>query len=58
VLGVAAYALLYYYPKPQIASAAGRPAPDFTLRDQDGQPFTLSTQRGKPVLIYFYRGHW
>ncbi len=26
---------------------------DFTLTDQDGQPFTLSSQRGKLVLIFF-----
>lgn len=29
------------------------PAHDFTLTDQTGQPFTLSEQRGKVVLIFF-----
>lgn len=29
------------------------PAPDFTLTDQQGQPFQLSAQRGKVVLLYF-----
>lgn len=29
-------------------------APDFTLADQDGQMHTLSSYRGKWVLIYFY----
>lgn len=29
------------------------PAPDFSLTDQQGQPFTLSQQRGKVVLLYF-----
>lgn len=29
------------------------PAPDFTLADQHGQPFRLSEQRGKIVLLYF-----
>jgi protein SCO1/2 len=29
------------------------PAADFTLTDQNGQPFTLSEQRGKLVLIFF-----
>ena len=34
--------------------AAGQPAPDFTLSDDDGKAFTLSEQRGKSVLLYFY----
>ena len=46
------------YPKPQIESAAGKPAPDFTLRDQDGKNFNLAAMQGKPVLLYFYRGYW
>lgn len=29
------------------------PAPDFTLTDHNGQPFRLSEQRGKIVLLYF-----
>lgn len=29
-------------------------APDFTLRDQDGEEHTLSQYRGKWVLLYFY----
>jgi cytochrome oxidase Cu insertion factor (SCO1/SenC/PrrC family) len=45
-------------PKPQIASAAGKAAPDFTLKDQDGHDFTLSSLRGEPVLLLFYRGSW
>ena len=32
----------------------GDPAPDFTLPDQDGEPFTLSDHRGDRVIIYFY----
>jgi len=46
------------YPKPQIASAAGDIAPDFTLKDQDGKDFRLSSQRGHWVLLFFYRGYW
>ena len=46
------------YPKPQIASAKGEVAPDFTLKDQDGQSFRLSDQRGHWVLLFFYRGYW
>jgi thioredoxin-dependent peroxiredoxin len=29
-------------------------APDFTLPDQDGNPVTLSSLRGKKVVLYFY----
>jgi protein SCO1 len=32
-------------------------APDFTLNDQHGQPFQLSAQRGKLVLIFFGYTH-
>ena len=28
-------------------------APGISLRDQNGQPFTLSSQKGKVVLLYF-----
>jgi cytochrome oxidase Cu insertion factor (SCO1/SenC/PrrC family) len=45
-------------PKPQIASAVGKAAPDFTLKDQDGHDFSLSSQLGAPVLLIFYRGYW
>jgi peroxiredoxin Q/BCP len=33
---------------------AGMPAPDFTLPDHTGKPFTLSKERGKPVVLFFY----
>ena len=45
-------------PPPQIASAQGKSAPNFTLKDQDGHDFTLSSLRGSPVLLIFYRGYW
>ena len=32
----------------------GDEAPDFTLTDADGEPFTLSSLRGAKVLLYFY----
>jgi thioredoxin-dependent peroxiredoxin len=32
----------------------GDQAPDFTLPDQNGEPVTLSSFRGKPVVLYFY----
>lgn len=33
---------------------AGALAPDFTLTDQHGQPFTLSSTRGSKTIVYFY----
>jgi peroxiredoxin Q/BCP len=33
---------------------AGLPAPDFTLKNQNDQPVTLSRQRGEWVVLYFY----
>lgn len=33
---------------------AGEPAPDFTLPDQNGEPFTLSSARGSKAILYFY----
>jgi thioredoxin-dependent peroxiredoxin len=32
----------------------GSPAPDFTLTSDSGEPVTLSSFRGKPVVLYFY----
>jgi thioredoxin-dependent peroxiredoxin len=32
----------------------GDKAPDFTLRDQDEQEFSLAAQKGHKVLVYFY----
>jgi peroxiredoxin Q/BCP len=32
----------------------GQTAPDFTLPDQDGEDVTLSSFRGRPVVLYFY----
>ena len=32
----------------------GKPAPDFTLASGSGEEVTLSSLRGKPVVLYFY----
>jgi peroxiredoxin len=32
----------------------GSPAPDFTLRDQDGEEVTLAGYRGSKILLAFY----
>jgi cytochrome oxidase Cu insertion factor (SCO1/SenC/PrrC family) len=45
-------------PKPQIVSAEGKAAPAFTLKDQEGKDFRLSSLRGKRVILIFYRGYW
>jgi peroxiredoxin len=34
--------------------AAGETAPDFTLRNQDGEEVSLSDYRGRKVLLVFY----
>lgn len=34
--------------------AEGQPAPDFALSDQDGNPVTLGSLKGRPVVLYFY----
>jgi len=46
--------------QPAAAALRGRhQAPDFTLRDVSGRPFTLSQEmRGGPVVLTFYRGSW
>jgi thioredoxin-dependent peroxiredoxin len=33
---------------------SGAPAPDFTMPNQDGEPVTLSAQRGRYIALYFY----
>ena len=32
----------------------GMKAPDFTLPDKNGNPVTLSSLRGRRVVVYFY----
>src|SRR6516165_12175450 len=36
------------------APAVGSPAPDFTLKAQDGKPVSLHDFKGKWVVLYFY----
>ena len=38
----------------QVRLEAGELAPDFTLTDQHGAPFTLSGTRGAKTIVYFY----
>jgi hypothetical protein len=51
-------ALISTLPTTPMALAVGQPAPDFTAPDSTGAPFTLSSLRGRPVLLKFFRGHW
>jgi thioredoxin-dependent peroxiredoxin len=37
-----------------MAISSGKPAPDFTLPDENGDLHTLSDYRGSPVVLYFY----
>lgn len=39
---------------PAAPVSAGAPAPDFTATAQDGSTVTLSSLRGKPVVLYFF----
>lgn len=36
------------------ALEVGDKAPDFTVNDQNGKPFKLSSLKGKKVVLYFY----
>lgn len=60
VAAFATFALveLYHYPKAQVATATYQSAPDFTLQDAQGRQFTLASQRGHKVVLFFYRGYW
>ena len=49
-------ALFYFTNRPSFRGAVITPpwpAPEINLTDQHGQPFTLSDQRGKVILLYF-----
>lgn len=52
------FVLSYALPPPTATTLALTTAPDFTLVDQHGQPVTLSTLRGRKVVLSFYRGFW
>jgi len=45
-------------PSPVPSVGVGSPAPDFTARTSEGDDFSLSSLRGRPVLLKFFRGHW
>ena len=37
-----------------MTGVVGQPAPDFTARNQHGEPVTLSALRGAPAVVLFY----
>lgn len=41
----------------RLLQPSGPLAPDFTLTDQNGKPYTLSAQRGHPVALFFGYAH-
>lgn len=52
------FAYSYRLPVAARAPAVGAAAPDFTLQDERGNAVTLSSLRGQPVVLLFYRGFW
>jgi hypothetical protein len=63
-VGVAALFLWFLFvhtarlPEAARAPAIGAVAPDFSLRDQADHEVRLSSLRGHPVVLLFYRGFW
>ncbi|XP_015693481.2 putative peroxiredoxin Q, chloroplastic isoform X1 [Oryza brachyantha] len=41
-------------PSVAVQVSKGSPAPNFSLKDQDGKTVSLSKFKGKPVVVYFY----
>lgn len=48
----------YAMPAATGAPTLGSIAPDFALLDERGSQVRLSSLRGKPVVLLFYRGFW
>jgi cytochrome c biogenesis protein CcmG, thiol:disulfide interchange protein DsbE len=51
LLGIVAFVVTQ---GPAGTAKIGRPAPDFTLYQLNGQKITLSSLRGRPVLVDFW----
>jgi hypothetical protein len=51
LVGIVAYMVMQ---SPGEVARVGRPAPDFTLYQLNGQKITLSSLRGRPVLVDFW----
>lgn len=60
LVGVAVVAMVAMAPRTSVPGAsdgAVRPAPALALTGQDGQPFSLSSLQGRPVLVFFGYTH-
>jgi peroxiredoxin Q/BCP len=55
-LAAAFLRIIRYFSKQNLTSMlqAGTPAPDFTVKDQDGNTVSLRDFKGKKVALYFY----
>lgn len=47
-----------HMPEAARAPSVGAVAPDFALRDQGNNEVRLSSLRGRPIVLLFYRGFW
>ena len=54
VAGIYHYRAARFHPDEHVSSTTGSPAPNFTLRELDGQSLELSSLRGKVVLLDFW----
>jgi hypothetical protein len=52
------HVLTFAIPPAPTTLRVGTPAPEFTLPDETGAKVSLSSMRGRPTLLVFYRGHW
>lgn len=52
------FGISYQMPEPSTETLALETAPDFSLPDVSGQTVSLSSFRGKKVILSFYRGFW
>ena len=53
------YVFVFSYQLPQAPDiAVGDAAPEIVGKDFLGDEFKLSSLRGKPAVVLFYRGHW
>lgn len=60
LIGTLAYLYWYSYLERAATSTlrVGETLPTFTLLDTGGNPVSIESLRGKPVLMVFYRGNW
>jgi len=57
-LGLRAHELLYTQENERMPVSVGDTAPDFTLKTQDDQDWTLSQNKGKNVVLLWYPLDW